>query len=150
MADQRPAQSYTMVTTATELDVRATVTSIRNWLSDLTVPPAKCGMIELTLAEALNNINEHAFAGLSPGPIEISARVKDGYLTVVTRDRGHPQRGGTLPEGRQPRVAGPRERLPEGGFGWYLIRALTASQNYCRIGDENRLELTFNLNRSQK
>ena len=33
--------------------------------------------------------------------------------------------------------------LPEGGFGWFLIRTLTKSLNYIRQNDENCLTLVF-------
>jgi serine/threonine-protein kinase RsbW len=37
------------------------------------------------------------------------------------------------------------ETLPEGGFGWLLIRKLTRDIHYARTGGSNRLTVWFDL-----
>jgi serine/threonine-protein kinase RsbW len=53
--------------------------------------------------------------------------------------------GGKLPEGGLPEVAPPD--FPEGGFGWHLIRSLTADLTYARRAGQNRLSFLIPMNR---
>ena len=94
------------------------------------------GTAEIVIAEALNNIVEHACAS-GEGEIELSLKRTGGKLSVLITDRGHPMPGGTLPEGRLP-VPDPDD-LPEGGFGWFLIRSLSQDLRYCRADGRNHL-----------
>lgn len=93
--------------------------------------------VEIAVAEALNNINEHggALAHLNgrAGPLRID-------ITIV--DHGPPLPQATLSPAAPPPAHLPTT-LPEGGFGWPLIHALTSEVAYQRIGDENRLRLGF-------
>jgi len=98
------------------------------------------GTAQVVIAEALNNIVKHAFA-TGEGEIELSLKRKDGMLSVLITDRGHPMPGGNLPEGRLPEPD-PAD-LPEGGFGWFLIRSLSQDLRYCR--SEGRNHLFFRL-----
>jgi len=100
------------------------------------------GTAEIVLSEALNNIVEHAYAA-HRGQIELSVRVVRGALFCTVIDEGLPMPGETLPEGRLPEVCGV-EDLPEGGFGWHLIHALSSDLAYQRLNGRN--ELRFRLN----
>lgn len=82
---------------------------------------------ELVLAEVLNNVAEHAYADY-PGEIELSLERVGGSVAVRIADRGKSMPRGTLPVGRAPDPAD----LPEGGFGWFLIRQLTRDLCYRR------------------
>lgn len=96
------------------------------------------GTAEIVLAEALNNIVEHAYAAYH-GEIEV-AIWHDGQLVHCTIvDAGLPMPDDTLPSGNPKPIAA----LPEGGFGWHLIRALTTNLHYRREGERNIL--SFNL-----
>lgn len=99
---------------------------------------------EIALAEALNNIVEHAYAGNPDGWVDIALwRCPDETL-VELRDAGAPLPDGP-PNGNMPMVAGVTEpdELPEGGFGWAMIRVLTRNVQYFRAGDQNILVLCF-------
>jgi serine/threonine-protein kinase RsbW len=50
---------------------------------------------------------------------------------------------GKLPEGGLPDVGPPD--FPEGGFGWHLIRSLTADLTYARSAGQNRLSFLIPL-----
>ena len=63
--------------------------------------------------------------------------------SAVDRKVRPPLPGLRLPEGTAPPAVTPRESLPEGGFGWFLIRALTERLDYARADGENRLTLHF-------
>jgi serine/threonine-protein kinase RsbW len=100
------------------------------------------GTVELVLAEVLNNVVEHAYAGAS-GPVEVGLCATPHGLACRIVDQGLAMPGGALPEGRLP-AAAPSE-LPEGGFGWHLIRSLTADLTYARCAGQNRLSFLIPL-----
>lgn len=108
------------------------------------VPDAERGTAELVLAEALNNIVEHAYAQ-GPGDIEVTIRRVQDDLDCRIVDKGLPMPDDDPPQGRLP-VQNPDD-LPEGGFGWFLIRTLSRDLRYARIGCRN--ELTFRLDAGQ-
>ena len=95
------------------------------------------GTAEIVLAEVLNNIVEHAYADQA-GNITLRLVRHDGGLHCTVSDTGAPMPGLCLPEGRfQP--LDDLADLPEGGFGWFLIRSLVTELTYQRIDGENRL-----------
>lgn len=103
---------------------------------------------ELVLAEVLNNIAEHAYTD-GRGPVSLSlVRAGNGIACLVV-DQGAAMPGGTLPGGAMPDASLPLspdlalEDLPEGGFGWHLIRSLTQDLAYRRTGGCNRLSFTL-------
>lgn len=92
---------------------------------------------ELVLAEVLNNIVEHAYAK-GGGVVELRAEPRADGVACLVRDLGR-----AMPEDRPPRpdlpaVALP-DGLPEGGFGWHIIRCLTRDLHYRRVGACNEL-----------
>lgn len=93
------------------------------------------GTVELVLAEVLNNIVEHAY-GAGGGTIEIVLRPGPAGLDCRIADAGGPMPGGALPPGLPPDLT-PGGDLPEGGFGWHLIRSLTTGLAYRREGGRN-------------
>ena len=103
------------------------------------------GTSEIVLAEALNNIVEHAYAE-AEGSIEVTLRHHAPDLWCEIADNGLPMPHGTLPAGRPHPIDG-FDHLPEGGFGWFLIRTLAQDLEYRRIGDRNLLR--FRLSADQ-
>lgn len=96
--------------------------------------------LEIVLAEALNNIEEHAFVGQEPGEIRLSVDVEADRVSIRITDDGRQMPGGQLPQGQMPELAGvPMQDLPEGGFGWALIHELTHELSYARQGEQNLL-----------
>ena len=108
-------------------------------LSDL--DEERRGSAEIVLAEALNNIVEHAYAG-QPGEIRVEVTRRAADLCCQIRDHGRPMPGGSLPPGHLKPLSEGGD-LPEGGFGWFLIRKLARDLSYARDGEEN--VLTFRL-----
>ena len=104
------------------------------------LPPGPRATAELALAEVLNNITEHAYAN-RPGLIRVSLQRSVAGLCCEIVDCGAGMPGGRLPGGRFPDLAD----LPEGGFGWGLIRALTQDLRYVRTAGENRLTFLIPL-----
>lgn len=104
------------------------------------------GTIELVLAEALNNIVEHAYPEPDPaGPITVRFCQAGAGLDFEITDQGRMMPGGELPAGQPADVTVDFLDLPEGGFGWSLIRELTQELSYKREGQQNHLSLRLGI-----
>jgi serine/threonine-protein kinase RsbW len=103
------------------------------------------GTMEIVLAEVLNNIVEHAYSE-NPGEIEVALKLSLDALAVTVVDDGLPMPGGDAPAGKLKPI-GSFGDLPEGGFGWHLIRSLSRELVYQRKDGRNRL--SFRLEREQ-
>ena len=104
--------------------------------------PDALGAIEIVVAEVINNIIEHAYRNLSGNPIEVVVRRIDAGWAFHFTDRGDPLPCGELPSGQPQELRVPRDSLPEGGFGWLLIRKLTQNLRYRHDGSRNHLEFS--------
>lgn len=102
------------------------------------LPADDRGTAELVLAEVLNNVTEHGYAA-GAGPVSVTLTPVAGGTRCLVVDQGVAMPGGVLPEGRLPVGDALPEDLPEGGFGWHLIRSLTLDLTYDRAGGCNRL-----------
>jgi serine/threonine-protein kinase RsbW len=134
------------------LSIPATFPSVRTALAALmegpvleAVPEGDRGAVEIVLAEALNNIVEHAYADAA-GEITLTLWQAGGEVACRITDRGVSMPQETLPEGILAQADTPAD-LAEGGFGWFLIRSLSRDLRYARYGTLN--ELTFVLNSEQ-
>lgn len=133
-----------------ELDFAASPGDMRRALDRISLALVAAGLgaarlsrVELVLAEVLNNIAEHAYAGQPAGRVRLRVAPDGDCLRTVIRDRGRPMPGGNPPKAALPDMDVPRDALPEGGFGWYLIHTQADALEYRREGGENRLELRF-------
>ena len=125
-----------------ELAARDALRQFLDKLSPLNLDVEESGTIELVLAEILNNIMEHAYPESSDGgPIDISCIQKPDGLHVEIRDHGEEMPERKLPLGRLKSLDVDVSDLPEGGFGWFLIRHLAKDVTYGRDGAENLLSL---------
>ncbi|MEP5731611.1 MAG: ATP-binding protein [Sulfitobacter sp.] len=98
--------------------------------------------VELVLAEVLNNIIEHAYPPSGPqGPIEIRCKGMPDGLHFNVMDMGLAMPDGQLPTGNSQELDVDIEDLPEGGFGWFLIKDLAQDVIYQRVREENHLSL---------
>ena len=95
------------------------------------------GTAEIVLAEALNNIVEHAYARHA-GEIVITLLLHQNALICRIIDTGLPMPNDALPAGHLAQFA-PTDDLPEGGFGWFLIRTLSRDLDYRRVNGRNHL-----------
>ncbi|MDF0600672.1 ATP-binding protein [Psychromarinibacter sp. C21-152] len=105
------------------------------------VPDALIDRAELVLAEALNNVVEHAQRDRPDGTIELHSETRDDGLDLWLFDDGAPMPGDTVPQGDLPDTASRAARTPEGGFGWYLIRSLADDLTYARLPGGNLLRM---------
>ncbi|MBV2360165.1 ATP-binding protein [Thalassococcus sp. CAU 1522] len=126
-------------------DVRRALADMRGAMLACGCPVSVCDRLEIVLAEALNNVVEHALSGCESGTISLLLRCRDGRVRAELRDRGTALPDRRIPDAVLPDPNVPIAELPEGGFGWFLIRALTDNVEYTRCDGENRLLLELAL-----
>lgn len=124
--------------------VRQTLAQICTYLRECDLDEGQCLNVELVLAEALNNICEHAYAGADDGRIltAISCRGADVQCHITDKGRAMPNLTPPLGGFRDPDNFA-FDELPVGGFGWGLIRAIAQDVQYERRDLENHLFLTI-------
>lgn len=144
----RPTFAFEQSLEATQDAVREALAYFIDQLSTLVLPQDDLETVELVLAETLNNIVEHAFADQTePGFIRIRCVCQRGVLYLRITDFGKAMPGLMAPAGSTPAMPIGSDDLPEGGFGWGLIRTLTDDVSYVRSGPMNALTLQIPLNK---
>lgn len=139
MAAPAPEFRHSSRVTATPGAVREALLELREKLQRARIDADLCGTMELVLAEAMNNIVEHAFDTPAQQSLRLEIRRGPGRFKITLIDTGRPMPELALPEPRLPSTAGPTLTLPDGGFGWFLIHRLAHAIHYERRGDENHL-----------
>ncbi len=119
--------------------VRQALESILSGLDPLSLSKEECETAELVLAEVMNNIVKHAYADTREGVIELRLSHDKHGLTCVLFDDGLPMPDGNPPLGKNHNLSCATKDLPEGGFGWFLIRELSQDLGYSRENKKNRL-----------
>ncbi|MCA0041909.1 ATP-binding protein [Celeribacter litoreus] len=134
-----------LVLPATENAVRRSLETIKTGLAHFDFPPEGMANLEIVLAEVLNNIVEHAYADRTGGLIEISLSYRDSGLWCTVLDGGVSMPEGGLPMGQTVTDKTQIADLPEGGFGWFLIRSLADHLAYERGESGNCLSFRVSL-----
>ncbi|MEM9970533.1 MAG: ATP-binding protein [Pseudomonadota bacterium] len=124
---------------ATFENVRLAISKAKDAMAPLKLTDEDESSIELILAEALNNVVEHAYPPGHDGNVKLVLRHGRAGLLIEIRDTGRPMPNGRTPLGLHPHENHPENALPEGGYGWYLIRQLTTDVVYDRENGENFL-----------
>lgn len=97
------------------------------------------GSAEIAFAEILNNVVEHAYQESGEGEIALHISLGPNAIELTVVDTGIPI-SGALPSQREAlRQNTAIEDLPEGGFGWSLIRMLVDELHYQSDGHQNQL-----------
>ncbi|MGB5558324.1 MAG: ATP-binding protein [Paracoccaceae bacterium] len=126
--------------------VRAALEQVRLASVALEMSDVDVARAEIVLAEILNNVVEHACCGRPDCRIDVVIdRVQTGLLVTVVDD-GDAMPDGAPPAGKAAEIQCDLVRLPEGGFGWSLIRDLTRDVVYARSDGRNYLSFALDLN----
>ena len=120
-------------------NVRDAIAAANESLAPLNLDQEDHHSVQLVLAEALNNVVEHAYQPGNPGDVTLILRHGRAGLLVEVRDRGRAMPNGRPPNTDGPSASGTRDALPEGGFGWFLIREIARDLIYDRRDGENFL-----------
>jgi len=100
--------------------------------------------IELSLAEALNNIIKHSYKGDEANKIDIYFLFENNKLTISLSDYGEPRKNLNKPVLEfDPEDV---ESLPEGGMGLFIIEQLMDENIYTIGGNKNTFTLVKNIN----
>lgn len=129
-----------------DMAVREALEQVLASLDPLDMSVEEIGTVELVLAEVLNNIVEHAYPDpSSAGPITIACTHRPDGLHLHITDQGEAMPNGALPVGKRASLDVGLDDLPEGGFGWFLIRDLAKDVSYQRVGAENHLSMRLSV-----
>ena len=125
-----------------ELAVRDALAKLLDKLTPLSLDVEEAGTVELVMAEALNNIVEHAYPeGDEGGDINITCCHAEDGLHVTVVDTGRAMPNGQTPLGTPPDIDVAFDDMPEGGCGWFLIKDLAKDVTYQRTASKNLLRL---------
>ncbi len=142
---------FEICVTSGKMAARQALKQIFEKLSLLSLAKEDLATIELVLAEALNNIVEHAYQEQAPhGPIRIQCHHKSNGLHFTITDQGKPMPDGQIPLGLAQSVELDPSDMPEGGYGWSLIKDLAKDVHYLRVDQENQLDLRVAVASHQK
>lgn len=125
---------------ATSAEVRRSLGQAKQALCAVGFDRERGDEAELVLAEALNNVVEHAYAEQANGRLHLQILANGETAVLRLYDRGAEMPCGAPPAGRIRPSARPDD-LPEGGYGWHLIHRLADAVCYDRTDGWNRLEL---------
>ncbi|MCB2094413.1 MAG: ATP-binding protein [Rhodobacteraceae bacterium] len=135
-SDMRNSTNFHWSFRADLKEVRETLRRVAECFSHQ-ITADESGTLELVLAEVMNNIVEHGFAGLAAGTITVSITREPESLRCQVIDQGRPMPGLKLPDCKIRPVANCIGELAEGGWGWGLIGALTDDLAYRRSAATN-------------
>ena len=116
---------------------------VKTFCEDHFVEDKKIREIELSLAEALNNIIKHAYKGNANNSINVSLDISGKRFEVVLEDFGIPREN--IGEPTLNFDPSDIESLPEGGMGLFIINHLMDENKYERIGNKNIFTLVKNI-----
>lgn len=134
--------SFNVAVNSGTFAAREAISQLMEKLSPLQLDIEESGTFELVMAEALNNVVEHGYPDPSQGgPIKIDCTHKSNGLHVHIIDQGLPMPDGKTPLGLAAEVDVDFMDMPEGGFGWFLIKDLAKDVRYERQGDKNYLRM---------
>lgn len=126
--------------------VRRAIHEVEEDLLRMGIGKEDIGSVSIVLAEALNNVVEHAFGDKTGKDITLIIRQRSKSLLVEIRDSGRPMPKGRAPMGNHPMTEFNQfDSMPEGGYGWFLIRELVQDLVYDRQDEENILFFRYKL-----
>lgn len=129
---------------ADPLSVRSALrTALARFLRQLSDDEA--GTLELVLAEVLNNIVEHGYGETGQGTITLSLVRDHRGLSCSISDDGVELPHSCLDRSADDSLRPEPQALPEGGFGWFLIRDLVEDLGYHRANGRNLLAFRLPL-----
>ncbi|MFN0116111.1 MAG: ATP-binding protein [Paracoccaceae bacterium] len=110
------------------------------------ISPDDSGVLELVLAEVLNNIVEHGYQGDPAGLARVVIRRMPGGLCCRVEDAGSPVPDDVLELSEDgDATLGPADSPAEGGYGWKLIHSLVEDIRYSKDGGFNRMSFRIPL-----
>jgi serine/threonine-protein kinase RsbW len=126
--------------------VRQALAKVIDGLAPLALTSEDEGTIKMVMAEVLNNVVEHGYPEQNgAGPIGVTCEHLRNGLNIAIVDIGVPMPGGQTPPGLAMDTDVAFIDLPEGGFGWLLIKQLATRVTYSRVSQINKLEFRIDF-----
>lgn len=141
--DDMPDLVIDLAFEGTLMNVRNALEEVVECLHPMGLEIEERGTVELVLAEVLNNVVEHAYAGRQPGQVRLSCHRDAQGLHFTVGDDGIAMPDGTFPLPSPDLLPVRNPDAAEGGFGWFLIGDLARDVTYRRKGGRNTL--TFRI-----
>jgi serine/threonine-protein kinase RsbW len=141
-ASSRPAEAFagfTLRVLARNRSIRDALAEVRARLARMKLVEEELTTVEVVLAEVMNNVAEHAYAWRRDGEMVLGLRMTGEGLTISVTDDGLPMPDAELPFGERLDPTALLGDMPEGGFGWLIIRQLARDVRYQRHQDVNQL-----------
>lgn len=116
----------------------------KTFCEEYNVHEDKIREIELSIAEALNNIIKHSYKGNEENKIDIFMSLEDGKFCIKLTDFGEPRKN----VGKPVLEFDPTDidSLPEGGMGLFIIEQLMDENFYTADGNKNIFTLVKTVN----
>ena len=145
VAPARPEPAFARTLDADPLAVRAVLRAAVARFAR-SIGRDEAGILELALAEVLNNVVEHGYDGQPPGLVRVVIGRGPSFLNCRVEDAGSPVPDDVLMAADLDEDPFPQgEPVPEGGFGWKLIHSLVTDLRYAQIDGYNRLNFRIPL-----
>ncbi len=135
------AVAETVTIPGTSAGVRHALDAIEGWATRRRVSDAVRKRMLTSLDEVLSNVVRHGAGGLS-GPVVVTARSAADVAEIAVDDGNPPFNPLLLPE---PDTSAPLDERSPGGLGILLVRALSDGVRYERLGERNRVTMTWRL-----
>jgi serine/threonine-protein kinase RsbW len=148
MLSTRPADAFpgfTLHVPARNRAIREALAEVRSRLTQVPLSEEELATVEVVLAEVMNNVAEHAYAWRRDGEMLLGLRMTAEGLVVSVTDEGLPMPDAELPFGERLDPTVPVGDLPEGGFGWLIIRQLARDVSYVRQDGVNQLSFRIGV-----
>lgn len=124
-------------------EVRETMLQLGSTLSQHALGDTARTSTEIVVTEVLNNIVEHALPTTNSGWFSVTCWRQAGCLRFEIADNGISMPHNQLPAGLPPNIDTELQDLPEGGWGWSLVRSLTQDLNYQRVEPVNTVQFVI-------
>lgn len=112
---------------------------VKTFCEEHQLPEEQVREIELSLAEALNNIIKHSYKGVETNKIDIFIEYSNKTLTIKLTDYGEARKNLNKPVLEfDPNDI---DSLPEGGMGLFIIEQLMDKNSYSSDGNKNTFTL---------
>ena len=95
--------------------VRQTLKGVREGLAGAGVTAKDRATVEIVLAEALNNVAEHAYAGAAAGRVTLCLKVHGDKIVARLSDAGRAFGGDSMPAGLAPCLETSRKKIKRAG-----------------------------------
>jgi len=117
---------------------------VRAFLTEHGTAASSVHSADVAVEEILSNVIRHGLAAGAAAEIALTATVEGGGVRLHVVDRGRAFDPVQAPE---PRLDAPLDQRRVGGLGLPLLRRLTDSLRYERVGDENHLHVAIGFRR---